>query len=217
MRLSALAISGAAVALAIALVAYFRPGGEPPLVSKSETPPVQEVPVANEPAAAPPLEATVFVPPAAESRAGAGPVPSIEPAPLPGATATTPMADLMAGRGTDRPMPALIERERAFAVEPVDRTWAPAAEARIYAKLAEIPGLKLIGLQVECRSTMCRIQTESSGGSSLPFKDLLGPAGLEPAWMATIKERNGPVRSAAYLWRDGFAPPTEPLQPRDTN
>ena len=128
-----------------------------------------------------------------------------------------PMADLMAGRGPGRPMPALIEGERAFASEPVDRTWAPAAEAGIYAKLAEIPGLKLIDLQVECRSTMCRIQmTEPSGGSAPPFKDLLGPAGLEPAWMATIKERTGPVRSAAYLWRAGFAPPNPaPGQPHD--
>ncbi len=85
--------------------------------------------------------------------------------------------------------------------EPVDRTWATPAEASIYAKLAEIPGLTLIDLQVECRSTMCRLQM--SGESSLPsFKGLFEPIGLEPAWMATMKDRAGPVRSFAYLWRD---------------
>ena len=127
MRLSASAISGAAVMLAIALVAYFRPGTEPPLGTvERETPPVQPVPVANEPAAAPPLESTVFVPPPAESRAGAGSVPSIEPAPLPGATAATPMADLMAGRGPGRPMPALIEgAETVYEFPMVDRDPVP--------------------------------------------------------------------------------------------
>src|SRR5690242_21192088 len=100
MRLSASAISGAAVVLAIALVAYFRPGSEPPLVPQRETPPVQPVPVANEPDDAPPLEAAVVARPA-EVRVVAGAVPSVEPAPLPGATAATPMADLMIGKGHD--------------------------------------------------------------------------------------------------------------------
>jgi hypothetical protein len=203
MRLSASAISGAAVVLAIALVAYFRPGSEPPLVPESENPLVQ---VANDPAAVPPFVTAVAAPPPAEVRPAAGAAPSIERAPLPGETAATPIADLMIGRLRDGPPLQLIEGERAFAAEPVDRTWATPAEASIYAKLAEIPGLTLIDLQVECRSTMCRLQM--SGESSLPsFKGLFEPIGLEPAWMATMKDRAGPVRSFAYLWRDGFGPP----------
>ncbi len=213
MRVSAPVISGTAVMLALALVAYFRPGSEPLVVPEREPPAAQPLPVANEPNAEPPSEAVVVAPRPVDVRA----LPSIEPAPLPGATAATPMADLMIGKGHDGPMPALIEGERKFAAEPVDRTWAPAAEASIYAKLAEIPGLKLVDLQLECRSTMCRLQM--SGVSSLPsFKGLFEPIGLTPAWMATMKDRAGPQRSFAYLWRDGFGPPKPELgQPSDAN
>jgi hypothetical protein len=215
--MSASAISVAAVVLATALVAYFRPGTEPPLAPERETPPVQPVPVANEPAAAPPVAETVVAPPPREAGAAAARAPGIEPAPLPGATAATPMADLMAGRANDGPPLPLIEGERAFAAEPVDRTWAPATEASIYARLAEIPGLKLTDLQVECRSTMCRLQM-ASGGSSLPsFKELFEPIALRPAWMAMMKDPAG-QRSFAYLWRDGFGPQQPELgQPHEAN
>jgi hypothetical protein len=208
------AISGTAILLAIALVAHFRPDTAP-LALDEETPPVQPIPVANEPAAVPALEETVAGPPPADVRVGAGAMPRIDAAPLPGGTATTPMADLLTGRGTDLPPSQLIEGERAFAAEAVDRTWAAGAEASIYAKLAEIPGLELIDLQAECRSTMCRLQMAS--GSSLPsFKGVFEPIGLEPAWMAMTKDRTGQARSFAYLWRDGFGPPKPELgQPHE--
>lgn len=137
--------------------------------------------------------------------------------------AGAPMANLVAGRQEEGPPPELIAGEHEFAAEPVDRTWAPGAEADMLARFAQIPGLKLIDLQVECRSTMCRLQLmQPSGiqGGSKPFNLLLDSAAvdLEPRWMITMKDRTGPIRSVAYLWRQGFAPPKpEPGQPHESN
>jgi hypothetical protein len=220
-RLRAAAIGGAAVVLAVALVAYFRPAAGPPLALDAEAPSVQGVPIAKEPspvsadAEAPVVSAS---PPDEAARVPAGVAPSIDRAPLPGETPTTPMTNLAAGIGREGPPPQLVEGEREFAEEPLDGTWASGAEADVLAKFAQMPGLKLIDLQVECRSTMCRVQlTQPSPplGSPQPFKALLEPLGLEPRWSMTIKDRaNGPVKSAAYLWRDGFAPPKPGLATR---
>ncbi|HEX7237652.1 MAG TPA: hypothetical protein VF405_11865 [Gammaproteobacteria bacterium] len=220
MRLTAPAIGGAAVVLAVALVSYFRPGTETPGPPDREAPAPQAAAVANEPSAvaAGAETAAVVAPPAAEARSvavGASAAPAIERAPLPGETPVTPMTNLMVGRGGDAPPAPLVEGERAFAAEPIDRAWAPGAEADILSAFAQMPGLKLIDLQVECRSTMCRLQLmQPSGaqGGALPFKDLLDSVGLEARWMMTIKEAgNAPIKSAAYLWREGLAPPKQEL------
>ena len=226
MRLMAPAIGGAAVVLAVALVSYFRPGIEPPLAPDHEAPAAQPVTVANEPSAVAPDAETPAITESTAAKApvpgSAGVAPTIERAPLPGETPSTPMTSLMVGRTGDAPPAPLVEGELAFAAEPVDRTWAPGAEADVLSKFAQIPGLKLIDLQVECRSTMCRLQfMQSSGvqGGARSFKELIDAAGLEPRWMMTIKEPgNAPIKSAAYLWREGLAPPTPELATRhETN
>jgi hypothetical protein len=119
----------------------------------------------------------------------------------------------------------MAEGEREFAAEPVDATWASGAEAKLLSKYAEMPNLKLIYLQVECRSTMCRLQlTQPSapGGGPQPFNLLRDSTGLEPRWMIAIGGPGGSMKSVAYLWRDGFAGrdnfvPHFPGQARETN
>lgn len=76
---------------------------------------------------------------------------------LPNQPAATPMADILAARGMPAP-PELLETERTFAAEPRDPDWSTAAEAQILAKFAEIPGLELASLEVDCRQTLCRLQ-----------------------------------------------------------
>jgi hypothetical protein len=76
---------------------------------------------------------------------------------LPSQPAATPMADILAARGLPVP-PELLETERAFAAEPRDPEWSTAAENQVLGKLAEIPGLGLATLEVECRQTLCRLQ-----------------------------------------------------------
>jgi hypothetical protein len=158
MRLSASAISGAAVMLAIALVWYFRPGGEPPGIDDGAAP-VAAIPDDSPARTSVPEPATSPPPPEAAPVAGNGviPIANVERAPLPGETPSTPIANLFGDRQKELP-PGLREGELEFAAEPVDAAWAPGAEADLLAAFAQFPRLALIDLQVECRSTMCRVQ-----------------------------------------------------------
>jgi hypothetical protein len=225
-RLTAPAVGVAAVMLATALVWFFRPGADPRVVPEDEPASVQPPVVANQPTApgAPPETPAASTPPRARAPvADAAAAPSVERAPLPGETPSTPMANLLTGR-EEGPPPQLIEGEREFAAEPVDAAWAPRAEADLLAKFAQMPGLSLIDLQVECRSTMCRLQLTQPGGAPAveggprPFNILLDSVGLEPRWMMAIGRRGEPMRSIAYLWREGFAPPKPaPGEPHESD
>jgi hypothetical protein len=222
MRLRAPAIGGGAAVLAVALVWYFRPGGEPPGVDGGAAT-VQTVPAARlsdpELATSPP---SPEVAPVADNRVR--PTATVERAPLPGETPSTPLANLFADRQIAELPPGLAEGEREFAAEPVDAAWAPGAEADLLATYAQMPGLRLIDLQVECRSTMCRVQlTQPRGataadGGPRPFSILLDSAGLKPRYMNMISDPSGHMKSVAYLWREGFAPPKPEFgRPREAN
>jgi hypothetical protein len=60
----------------------------------------------------------------------------------------------------------------AFAVESRDRTWAETTEAELSNRIAQVAGLELTTLRIECRETVCRIDftfpsrayLETSGG-----------------------------------------------------
>jgi hypothetical protein len=220
-------IGGASIALAVALVWYFRPQPEARFVLEAveaPAPPGQAADDATPPPAtfepAHEAPAAAVVPPSDESAAGAEP--GVARSPLPGETAATPMAQLLADRqqniivrddpATGALPPGLVEGEREFAAEPIDATWAPGAEAELLGKFAQMQGLKLIDLQVECRSTMCRFQlSQPTGpameGSPSAFDVLNKELGLKPRWMMSVVDRPGAPtgKSIAYLWRDGFA------------
>jgi hypothetical protein len=240
MRMTAPAIGVAAVALGLALVGYFGPDPEPPLVPDAEPRAVEPEPAVEAPAA--PLASADVHPPAptdaplAESIVASAPTP--ERAPLPGETPATPMTQMIADRqqnviirqteaGSGIP-PGLTQGELQFAAEPVDAAWAPGAEADLLAKFAQMPGLKLIDIQVECRSTMCRLELtqpreppaegRAASLNPAPFNLLHGSIdGVEPRWMMVIGDGTGPTRSVAYLWREGFAPQQEAGQPQENN
>lgn len=227
MRMMAPAIGGAGVVLALALVWNLGPDTEPPLVPDGEPRAVEPEPAVDAPAT--PLASADLHPsaptdaPLAESTATSAPTP--ERAPLPGETPATPMTQMIADRqhnvimrqteaGTGIP-PGLTQGELEFAVEPVDAAWAPGAEADLLAKFAQMPGLKLIDIQVECRSTMCRLALTQpreppaegrAASNPAPFNLLHGSIdGVEARWMMVIGDGTGPTRSVAYLWREGFA------------
>jgi hypothetical protein len=233
MRMTAPAIGIASIALAVALVWYFRPQSEANLVPEA----------AEAAASADAWPRPGASEPARDATAAAAVAPTDEPAeaapgaarsPLPGETPATPMAQLLAdrqqnlivrdGTAAGGPPPELVEGEREFAAEPVDSTWAPGAEAGVLAKFAQVPGLELIDLQVECRSTMCRLQlTQPAGpaaqGAPTPFNILRDEIGLTPRWMMAIAPSPGSptMKSIAYLWREGFAPEREAGAPHDAN
>ena len=222
MRMTAPAIGGAAIGLALALVWWFRPQPEASLSDTAEVPTPAERVADDAPSIAAPDSST-------DARAPVdvpitSPAARLERAPLPGETPVTPMAQLLADRqqnvivradpDTGGPPQELVEGEREFATEPIDSTWAPGAEAKLLATFAQRPGLKLIDLQVECRSTMCRVQltqptgTAAPGSPMPPLNILRDETGLTPRWVMAVVDRPGaPMsRSIVYLWREGFAP-----------
>jgi hypothetical protein len=123
------------------------------------------------------------------------------------------MAQLLEGR--ENVPPILVRNEREFAAEPVDAAWAPGAEAKLLGNLAQIPGLALTNLRVECRSTMCRLQiaVPTTPGTAPPFNpvgqqsgDLGKTLGLEPRWVIGVVDQSRSLQAVAYLWREGMAP-----------
>lgn len=119
-----------------------------------------------------------------------------------------PMAELLETRAEQVP-PELVRGEREFAAEPVDASWAPSAEARILDAFAQMPGLALISLDVECRSTMCRLQAASPAsqdGASRSFNILMDSSGLETRWQMAVIDPSGALQSVAYLRRVDVAP-----------
>jgi hypothetical protein len=217
MRMTAPLIGGASIALAVALVWYFRPQPEASFVPEAAEAPAPLGQAATNVVPGPGTAAAA-VAPIDESAAGA--VRDVTRSPLPGETPATPMTQMLADRqqnmivrdNPDGLPPGLVEGEREFTAEPIDATWAPGAEAGVLAKIAAIPGLKLIDLQVECRSTMCRFQvTQPTGspapGNAMPLDVLRNEFGLTPRWMMAVVDRPGAPtsKSIAYLWRDGFA------------
>ena len=70
---------------------------------------------------------------------------------------------------------------------------------------------------------MCRVQqTQPKGATAAdgvrPVNILLDSVGLKQRSLNMIFDPSGGMKSVAYLWREGFAPPPpEPLQPREPN
>jgi hypothetical protein len=216
-RARAWVVAGGAIALAVVVVFFTR---QEPAIVVTETavpaaPPVTDVRAQD-------------VPPPGTEIAAARVPPGTEPdpsqAPLPTAPVGTPLVQLLAEAGKEPPL-QLANSEREFLAENVDTAWAPAAEARILGKIAEEPGLKLVSLQVECRTTLCRllVTMPTSGDEESPRTGALFNAKLHnaiemrPRWIVVVPRGNS-LNVVAYLQRPGaetpfgsfiFAPPNE--------
>ena len=112
------------------------------------------------------------------------------PAPKPQAPATTKaMSVRMWGdAGLDGPVASHFQqKENAFVAEPLDPLWSRSREAEILGQIAQISGLRLINIEVECRTSMCRLQWtqdvpvpvegELRGMPQAVYKDLLARLG----------------------------------------
>jgi hypothetical protein len=224
-RMTAPAIGGAAIVLAVALVWFLQPTAEhklaPELESIAPGEGLAERSLSDAPAVA------VAASDASDQNAA---VPTPERSPLPGETPTSPMAQALTDFQRTLPNrdaePAInpsqfVEGEREFAAEPIDGTWAPVAEASLLSTIAEEPGLELVDLQVQCRSTMCRVlltQPMAARADAKPPFHIAERVDMKPRWVITVIDGGAPTRppqvgdpplplkTIAYLWRDGFAP-----------
>ena len=101
--------------------------------------------------------------------------------------------------------PELTSIEIAFAAEPVDPLWATGVERSILGQLAQA-NLQLVTMQVECRTSMCRVQLmepPSKSPDMAAFRDLVRGFGLDVWRMQNLGNQSGATTTVAYLARPG--------------
>lgn len=123
---------------------------------------------------------------------------------LPNQVALTPM-EQKAQSARALQDPELTSIEKAFATEPVDPLWAPGVERNILGQLAQA-NLQLVTMQVECRTSMCRVQLmepPSKSPDMAAFRDLVRGFGLDVWRMQNLGNQSGATTTVAYLARPG--------------
>jgi hypothetical protein len=101
--------------------------------------------------------------------------------------------------------PGLASIENAFAAEAVDPLWATGMEGHILGQLTQA-NLQLVTMQVECRTSMCRIQlVEGPSKRTDPgsFHDLVRDMGLDVWRVNRVVDQNGTPALVAHLARPG--------------
>ena len=115
-------------------------------------------------------------------------------------------------RGLGGPVSSLFQqRENAFVAEPVDPLWSRSREAEILGQIAQISGLRLINIEVECRTSMCRVQWtqnapvfvegEVRGMPNDVYEDLLARLGYTETIPVGTAGDAGGMTSLTYLPR----------------
>jgi hypothetical protein len=102
--------------------------------------------------------------------------------------------------------PELTSIEKAFAAEPVDPLWASGMEGNILGHIAQAKGLQLVTMQVECRTSMCRVhlmEPPSKSPDMAAFRDLVRGFGLDVWRMQNLGNQSGATTTVAYLARPG--------------
>ena len=128
--------------------------------------------------------------------------PAEPPVPLSDQVALTPMEQkAQSARALIEPGMAGIEQ--AFAAERVDPLWATGMEGNILGQLAQA-NLQLVTMQVECRTSMCRVQLierPSNSPDMVAFRDLVRRFGLDVWRMENLGNQSGATTTVAYLAR----------------
>jgi hypothetical protein len=130
--------------------------------------------------------------------------PAETPVLLPDQVALTPM-EQKAQSARALQDPGLVSIEKAFAAEAVDPLWAAGAERNILDQIAQA-NLQLVTMQVECRTSMCRVQLmerPSKSPDMAAFQDLVRGFGLDVWRMNNLGNESGATTTVAYLARPG--------------
>ena len=101
--------------------------------------------------------------------------------------------------------PGMASIEKAFAAEAVDPLWATGVERNILDQIAQA-NLQLVTMQVECRTSMCRVQLmerPSKSADMNAFQDLVRGFGLDVWRMQNLGNQSGATTTVAYLARPG--------------
>jgi hypothetical protein len=92
----------------------------------------------------------------------------------------------------------------SFAAEGADPSWSDLAQAQILGEISRLSGLSLITIDVECRTTLCRVQSVFPTTDARARQRILGVAatlGLEPRPVVAVSNKSGNVAFLAYFGR----------------
>jgi hypothetical protein len=92
-----------------------------------------------------------------------------------------------------------------FVAEPEDPDWAPATEAHILRQIAEATGLSASGVDVDCRTTLCRVlltrPVSSPDARYNGLTELVDSFGLTAVMMIAMPDETGTPINFAYVRR----------------
>lgn len=108
------------------------------------------------------------------------------------------------------PIPEFADTLRQFAAEVDDPNWSVATETHIFSEISQATGLSAGDIQVDCRTTMCRVLLTKPASTPSPrypgFNDLVDSFGLETVWLLALPDENGTPVNFAYVRRPGTPP-----------
>jgi hypothetical protein len=118
--------------------------------------------------------------------------------------------------GVEPQRPSLLPRvpndplSSSFGTESRDSSWSDFAEAQILGEISRLPGLSLVTIDVECRTSLCRVQSVFPTTNASARQRILGVAAtldLEPRPVVAVSDKSGNVVFLAYFGR-----PMKPTQ-----
>ncbi len=131
--------------------------------------------------------------------------PSEPPVLLPDQVVLTPM-EQKAQSARALIEPGMGGIEQSFAAERVDPLWAAGMERTILDHFAQTEGLAVVTMQVECKTSMCRVQLiepPSKPWNPGAFHDLVRDFGLDVWRVNRFVDQHGTPTLVAHLARPG--------------
>ena len=105
------------------------------------------------------------------------------------------------------PIPEFAEAVRDFASQADDAPWSEPTEAHILGQISQATGLGAGDLQVDCGTTMCRVQLSNPVSMLNPrynsLNELVDTFGLETLCLWATPDSNGNPINLVYLRRGG--------------
>lgn len=115
------------------------------------------------------------------------------------------IADLERGRPVPLPDPT-VQMIRQFVMEDVDEEWSAPTESQIFGGISAVSGLAAVNIEVECRSTLCRIEilhpqdaADDDVLTGATIIEVIQRSGLEPRWLSAYPDDYGNPVSRAYV------------------
>jgi hypothetical protein len=105
------------------------------------------------------------------------------------------------------PIPEFAQTVRDFASQLDDAAWSETTESHIFGQISQATGLGASDIQVDCRTTMCRVRLSNPVSTQNPryrsLNELVDTFGLETLSLWGGPDGNGNPVNLVYLRRSG--------------